>query len=419
LLLHFWGKYLYGDWIVMSALPSYLSMGDLGFVAATCNEMAALVATGDWQSARRVFQTTTFLVAFVALLGISAAVVLTHSTPAIHLLKLSQAAQGDVALIVSLFSTYVVLVTVTNVLYAGFFCNGKYALGTSLTAAIRLFEFFLLTIAVCRRGSPVAAVISLVAGRTIGNIGIYTILRHATPLLGTGIGLPDTSAIRRLLPSALAFALFPVGNALNLQGMVVVLGTTLGSSTVAVFSTIRTLTRFPSQIVNSINGIVQPEIASAFGRGNTPLIRQIHRVSFQITLWLSVFAALALSALGGIILHVWTRGRIPLDRPLLIVLLAASAVNMLWQSSLMTAYATSRHKRMAARYALINSLVLTALVGLGRSSNTRSAGALLLGGELGMAIGVIPFALKLTHDRASDFVVEVVRPPHWLPTLQK
>jgi O-antigen/teichoic acid export membrane protein len=411
LLLHFWGLHVYGEWLVLSALPSYLSMGDLGFVAATCNDMAILVAKGDRQTARRVFQTTSFLVAVVASIGVLLTAALARSTSMIRWLDLGYISRSDAELLLPLFSAYVVLVVATNVLYAGFFCQGNYGHGTFLTAAIRLLEFLLLAFAVYLGARPLAAASALAAGRLLGNIVMYARLRGASPWLGSGVGWPDLTVIRRLLPSATAFSLFPLGNALNLQGIIIAVNASLGGLAVAGFSTLRTLTRFPVQIVNSINGVVQPEMARAFGNADAPLIRRIHRLSFRVSLWVSFTAAVGLSIFGGLILRVWTHGRVPMDRQLFTVLLGASAVNMLWQASLMTAYATNRHRGLSALYALVNAAVVGGAFASGKLYGARGIGILLLLGEQVMALNVIPYALKLTSDRAATFVTAIVHPP--------
>jgi hypothetical protein len=100
-----------------------------------------------------------------------------------------------------------------------------------------------------------------------------------------------------------------------------------------------------------------------------------------------------------------------MDRQLFTVLLGASAVNMLWQASLMTAYATNRHRGLSALYALVNAAVVGGAFASGKLYGARGIGILLLLGEQVMALNVIPYALKLTSDRAATFVTAIVHPP--------
>lgn len=56
ILLHAWGVQLYGEWLILFAIPAYLSMTDLGFTQCAANDMTARVARGDRAGALAVFQ---------------------------------------------------------------------------------------------------------------------------------------------------------------------------------------------------------------------------------------------------------------------------------------------------------------------------------------------------------------------------
>jgi hypothetical protein len=62
ILLHAWGAQLYGEWLVLSAIPAYLSMSDLGFSQSAGYDMTALVARNDRAGALAVFQSLGALV---------------------------------------------------------------------------------------------------------------------------------------------------------------------------------------------------------------------------------------------------------------------------------------------------------------------------------------------------------------------
>jgi len=45
--LRFWGAHLYGEWMVLSAIPTYLSLSDTGFGSVAGDDMTMRVARGD------------------------------------------------------------------------------------------------------------------------------------------------------------------------------------------------------------------------------------------------------------------------------------------------------------------------------------------------------------------------------------
>src|SRR5579875_3102638 len=60
--LHFWSVPLYGDWLVVNAIPSYLGFSNIGFGSVAGNEMTMLMGRKDQQGALRVFQSCWWLI---------------------------------------------------------------------------------------------------------------------------------------------------------------------------------------------------------------------------------------------------------------------------------------------------------------------------------------------------------------------
>src|SRR5258708_39598444 len=66
--LHFWGGKLYGEWLIISAIPIYLALSDVGFATVACNDMTMRVAAGDRDGALETYQSTRALISLTALL---------------------------------------------------------------------------------------------------------------------------------------------------------------------------------------------------------------------------------------------------------------------------------------------------------------------------------------------------------------
>jgi len=66
IFLHSWGKELYGEWLILSAIPAYLSLSDIGFSTAATNEMTMKVAQGDRAIALEVFQSIWLLISGIS-----------------------------------------------------------------------------------------------------------------------------------------------------------------------------------------------------------------------------------------------------------------------------------------------------------------------------------------------------------------
>ena len=90
-------------------------------------------------------------------------------------------------------------------------------------------------------------------------------LRRLSPWLSFGFRGASRSEVKRLLRPALAFMAIPLGNALSIQGFVLVVGWLAGGPGVVLFSTYRTMTRFPLQLMGMISSSVWPELSRSLG----------------------------------------------------------------------------------------------------------------------------------------------------------
>ena len=64
----FWGVDLYGEWLILSTIPAYLVMSDIGFASVAANEMTMRVSEGHRSRALTVFQSTWLLISGISLL---------------------------------------------------------------------------------------------------------------------------------------------------------------------------------------------------------------------------------------------------------------------------------------------------------------------------------------------------------------
>src|SRR3984885_3900212 len=65
--LHSWGAKLYGEWLILSAIPTYLAFSDIGFGNVAANDMTMRVAAGDRDGALVTFQSTWLLISACSL----------------------------------------------------------------------------------------------------------------------------------------------------------------------------------------------------------------------------------------------------------------------------------------------------------------------------------------------------------------
>jgi len=407
LLLFFWGVDLYGEWLVLSAIPVYLSMSDLGFGAGAANEMTMLVAKGNRKSALETFQSVSVLVSIVSATLAMILVLVNEYLPWETWFQFSILGRSDIVQVILLLGCYVLVGLQLSLLEAGFRCDGNYAKGTFFLALLRLFEYLVMFVAVFLGGGVVAAALSFLIIRVIGIIGLMLMLRRLSPWITYGYSHARVNTIKQLTSPAISFMAFPLGNALSMQGMIMAIGAVLGPSSVVVFSIIRTVSRIALQGMGLINSSVWPELSMAFGKGDFELVRRLHRLSCQLSFWLSNILIIILLICGDVLIRIWTRGKVEIDYELFVLMMAVIFANSFWYTSSVVHVAVNRHQKMAALYLLGTGASLLLATWLLPILGLNGAAIALLAVDCFMAIYVVMGSISLTRDGVRPFIKQI------------
>jgi O-antigen/teichoic acid export membrane protein len=419
-LLRVWGAERYGEWLLLSAIPSYLSMTDMGFGSVAGNEMTMDVASGNYRRALQTFQSTGALVAAASFLALGGVMISLRMVPAGGLLHVKSTSQSEVRTTLLYLSIYSLLSLYNGVIAAGYRCDGNFARGMVMQNATRLAENLAGVTAACLGAGLTGVALTLAAVRLSGTALIGYQLTRLSPWLRFGARNAQLSRIRSLFIPALAFMAFPAGNALSIQGMLLVVGLVLGPVAATTFSTLRTLTRFGSQLVEVVKNATWPELSVAFGRTDFALARRLHRMACQVSFWLSIAAVVFLLTAGGAVFRTWTHARVAFERPVFTLLLCSVVAGSLWSTSSVVALACNSHSRLAGLYvAATSASVLTAYLLTPHLGLIGASGALLVI-DLAMCAWTIKASINVLQEHWSLFfkslfdtsaVLKMVRKP--------
>jgi O-antigen/teichoic acid export membrane protein len=415
LFLSFWGVRLYGEWLMLSSIAAYLSMSDGGFASAAGREIAMRGGARDQEGVLTIFQSTWALLLLISVCLFLAAIPIVNVLPLTIWMHLEEIDPASANSIVILLVAHVVLGMQGGLIYGGFWYSGRYPLGMMLATLTQLLEFVGLAVAVASGGGPVEAAIGSLGGRLIGIVLMWQGLHRSTPWLCFGFQNASAREIKRLASPAIASLAFPLGNALNLQGLWLVVGIVLGPIAVTAFSVMRTMTRLAAQPTSLINRVIEPEMGTAFGNGDTLLVSRLFSRSCQITAWVSLGLCLVLVSTAHWLLPLWTAGKVEMDWPLFIFLLIAGAINAIWYTALMVPYATNRHGRIAVLYSTVygGGAFLFAYIA-GKAFGFTGIGAAVLLVELIMGVYVFLSALRLSGLNWLEWLRILSRPPWFL-----
>jgi O-antigen/teichoic acid export membrane protein len=337
--LAYWSVPRYGTWLILSAVPSYFSLADAGLTTVAGNNMTMLVARQDHHRANVVFQTaimsTTLMVLAVMLLA----------APTIWLVADLETTDKRFALTCL---TAVALLNIFGGLFDAIFrASGAYGAGTVALAVGRLIEWCggVAGLAIYGRMAAVAA------GYLIARVAITVVLvvysSRRFPAFRWGIESATKEDLKSMLVPALSFLAFPIGLALSLQGMTLLVGYFFGPARLTLFNTYRTLSRTLVQVAAVLSRSLWAEISRYYGAGDLQVVARLYKKGTQAVILVCAAAAVALLLSGRMLIGVWTHHKIDYVPVLFSTLVMVAFITCCWQVALVVISATNRHQRFS------------------------------------------------------------------------
>jgi O-antigen/teichoic acid export membrane protein len=411
IFLHFWGTELYGEWLMLSTIPIYLSLSDVGFSSVAANEMTMQLGRGNERDALKVYQSIWVLVSATSAGAFALILAFSAFRPFATLISLHSITEKETSFVIFFLILYALIGLQSGVLHAAFRATGNYATGTVINNTVRLAEWISTITAIALGGHTVAVAIALAVTKSVATIVQWLVLRRLSPWLNLGFAEANRHAVRKLCRPAFAFMAFPIGSALNIQGMVIVVGILVNPGAVVIFSTYRTLTRLLLQGVGLVNHAIWPEISAAYGAGEFNAMSMLYRKASAVAFWLGLLGVVFIGLCGELILKIWTHSSLQPNHVLLALLLAATFLNILWQTSMVLLLATNMHQRLSMAFitAAVTAIAASAL--LIPKMGVNGAGLAILILEIPMLFFAIKNGIRLSDEKWSQHWREVTIAP--------
>jgi O-antigen/teichoic acid export membrane protein len=390
-----WDPLVYGQWLILSAIPGAFAFADAGFLGAAANAMMFHVGRSEMARARVVLHSTVWCVL------IFLAVLLSVGLTALAIIDAPEIASPDRKIALGLLMIYVVLLVLNGFSDGVFRAVGRYALGVQVMNASRVLEFVLSVIGLYGWGRFETVAAGLVLGKACTIAWAWRYIARNIPDLKIGVADRDFAEMRRLVRPALSFAVLPMTSALTIQGSILVAGALLGPVYVTVLSSTRTVTRALVQLMMVLSTAAWPELTLAIAQGNNAVVRRTLRWLYAIALGAGIPGALLLCVFGNTILQAWSHGKVHADVLLLITLTAAALVNGIAQVPRTLLLASNAHSGLAVASIVFAVLQLALQFALTSTFSHAAAGIATLFGELSIAI----VCFGLTHRKGVDRIM--------------
>jgi O-antigen/teichoic acid export membrane protein len=373
-LARYWGLETYGVWLVLFALPYYLTAADLGLAVAAGNDMTAAVAQGRRDEAVHTFQTMQAAILVLCLAFFAAAALLAVG-PLYSLLDFAQeAAEGHAVAVLLLLVAYGLLAQQISVVHAGMRSVGAYARSTNFLSAVYLAEAGGAAGVAISGGTILHAAAVYLSGHVLCALGLRLLLHRQAPWLRTFPLRPSWAELRRLAPPALAMVCLPLSYALSIHGPTLVLGAFAGTAVVPIFVAVRIATRAFVQVPMVVAYASMPIFTVATAQGDEARRRELVSLALVTSLCVLVPAAIGLVAFGQELIGLWTGGVIVPPRELITLLVVGMFMLGTWWPLAILIMSMNEHARFTYVFLALSALALALAAILARPLGVVGAG---------------------------------------------
>ena len=302
-----WGAAYYGEWLTLTIIPTMLAFSDLGFGTAAANTMILRYASGDKQGAANIAKTGFFIISVMVIGSIIISLIALFILDYYNVFDKSLIAKFDAIWAVAILMVARILNFYQQLFEAYFRAARRASLSINLQSLQAGLNLGLgLLVLLLGKGVIEFALVTLVI--TLFFNPIYAII--ATKVLAlqkTHKGQIQKSEIKAITYKGFGYLMAPAWQAILFQGTTFVVRIVLGPVAVAIFNTVRTVTRVTNQIYTIIISTILPELQFEIGARNFKKAQKIFRLALALVVVIAFVGQVFLYFFGPWFYEVWTR----------------------------------------------------------------------------------------------------------------
>lgn len=345
-----WGVRQYGEWLVLTSIPMFLSLMELGVAQASATRASLASGSQDLPAIRRILDTA---MAFslgtagsVALLGTFLAITVPWSST-LKLLEIDSETARSIFIYMSLYLAGNFL---AGPISAWMKAMDRTALSAVWMANRRVAEVIVTTVALSLGAKPIDLASSLMITSYVTVLICYIVALCHSSFGAMTIKHASKMELRIVLWPAISFMAMPLAQVVTLQGGLQLLNALSGGTTVAAFSMARTLVRLLMQVGIVLNNALRPEVSRLLGQKQKKKAISVVRNGSYAAAVLMLFGIGGVALIGSQILDIWSGGKVQLPETFLVLLSLHAAINVLWYVPSTYLFAQNKHGNISWLY---------------------------------------------------------------------
>ncbi len=403
LFLQHWGVDYYGEWIILFTIPGYIAISDLGLGTAATTEMSMMLERGELKEINTLLRNTFWFILLIGSIPFLALALSTFVFPWYEWLGFTQISEDEFKWSFILLILYVYISIFMSLPLNYYRVEKKYHRERLISSGFKLFEFATLVFCLMMGYGVIIAATVFFTWRLMMLLFVLVDLRYNSKIFRLLPFSLDYREVQPVLRPGLSLMAFFLGQNFLNQGIITVIGLTLGSSVVVVFSTVRTLVNVVKQLIGTINQAIFSEFSYAMGKRNETLLLQLFIVGLGINIVIAAMACLFTAFFGSAILHAWVGDKIVVTGMFLSLMVLYVFFGSLTNYTLTFVGAVNKFKSLSRSFLVSVILVLIMASVFGKVLGLNFVAALLVGFECIMFILGTKVCLEILGKRLTSW----------------
>ncbi len=352
LMIKYWGVDNYALWLVITAIPSYLAIANLGVGNAAGSAITMLTGKGSQINSKEctlILDSALFVITCIVTICIFISTIL-------YLLQeaLSEYINfSDIS-----FKAGIILFIYTFINFYGGVWEGilsavnKYAEFTIIHSNKRLVEGGLILVSVYNKFNLFQVALVMLILSIVYHLLMVVYINKLCNMSFNPKNVDKTTLLNLVKPS-LGFMAMPLGYAFFVQGSTLV-AAILSPAFVVLFNTSRTLVSVGRQLSASISHTFKPQISMAIGLKSDTKVKYLIIKSLYYGIGLSSIYYLFVFMFGDYIYELWTKDQVKFDNELFIILAISSLLASAWHQGYIFLASGNNHSKFALSFLLVS-----------------------------------------------------------------
>lgn len=398
-----WGAAYYGEWLTLTIIPSVLNFSNFGIGSAAANTFVIRYASGDHQGAANIAKTGSRLITYIIIASfvISTFILLILQYFGVFEKSIIPTKDAIIALVCMIGAK---VITFYFQVYEGLFRAVKKADISRHLQNGFAFALIIMGIAILLMGGGVVAF-------AIGNLLLTIIFIPFYILMSYRLlNIPELKTAKIVREDAketfkigLGYMLAPAWQGILFQGSTFVVRIILGPASVAIFNTVRTLSRSCNQFFNIVFNSVLPELQYELAKGNQEKAKQLFIGCMALISILALFGMLILGLFGMQFYSMWTKNTLNPPMAMWLFFVLGIGFNALWWTTEIIFIAKNKPFRIHSSGVVFAILSVLVTFITSKKWGLSGTGIGVCFFEIAMALYIIPFSFKMLGITLNDF----------------